>query len=212
MDLTALQGVCRLRFRDPNQEVVTNASWTIYLNAAYHDVIDSSPFWPFKEVTSPTAVTVNALARSAALPANVTRVTACRNATDKIVMSRLDNRTTHLDLDPEGTATGAPSFYRLFGLTLQVFPLPTVNTVFELDYIAPPADLSSGTDVPVIPTTFHHVLVAGALKRAYTDDGNLNMAAAYAEEFDAMINRMTKELLGASRNESHPIITGTWWD
>ncbi len=212
MDLTALQGLCRLRFRDPNQEVVVNASWTSYLNAAYADVLLASPFWPFKQVTSTTAVTVNALARSVALPTGATRVTAVRNTTDKVVMSRLDGNTTHLSLDPDGTDSGVASFYRLFGSTIQVFPLPTTSTVIELDYVAPPADLAAGSDVPAFPSQFHHALVAGALYRAYMDDGNVDMSRAYADEFSGIISRMTSELLGVARNDGHPVIVDDWWE
>lgn len=53
MDLTTLQARCRTRFRDADQDVVTNEEWTGYLNDAYRDVLGAEPYWPFLDSSTP---------------------------------------------------------------------------------------------------------------------------------------------------------------
>lgn len=53
MNLTALQARCKLRFRDPNNDIVADADWTGYLNDAYRDVIGAEPYWPFLDSSTP---------------------------------------------------------------------------------------------------------------------------------------------------------------
>lgn len=210
MDAATLTTRCATRFRDPNNNIVTAVQWLEYVNETYADVIGASPHWPFLENSANETLTVNAGSRSVALPPGVSRVTAVRNATDDVVMTPVDGRTTHMHAFPEQTETGVPQFYRVYGQDLEVYPLPEANTALQVEYPAAPALLTTGE--PVFAEQYHHILVEGALALAYTDDGAPEQSAAHSGRFDTILFRMKNDYLGAGRHDSLPTIVDTWWN
>lgn len=211
MQLSDLQARCRTRFRDPNQNIVTDAEWTSYLNDAYRAVIAASPFWPFLEVVSCAALVVSAGTRGIALPTDVTRVTAVRNATDNIPMVPLSGTTEHIRIDPEQSTTGVPEFYRIYAGRIEVWPIPNSDTTLHVEYPAPPAMLSGASDEPVFPEQYHNLLVEGALYRAYVDDGNLEQASVHEAQYAGILGAMLFDLLGTAREDSYPTIVDNWY-
>lgn len=209
MDVATLTARLKTRFRDPNENVITSAEWLSYLNDAYRDVQAYSNLWSWLEVDGTAAVTVPAATRSVALPADVTRVTAVHNTTDDVLMAQFDGRTAHFKFDPEQNVSGVPEFYRLYAGKIQVYPLPTQNTVLHIEYPAPVADLTTGE--PAFPEQYHTMLVEGALARAYLDDGASEQAAAHQSAFLMMLERMLSADL-ASRHDTHATIVDTWWE
>lgn len=212
MNLTALQARCAERFRDPTNKIVTATQWKSYLNEAYHDVVNASPFWEFKEVVSNGSLTVNAGSQYVALPTDAVRVLAVRNATDDVVLHQLDGRRAHLDAYPDGDDTGVPTYYRVFAGRIYVFPTPEANTVLDIETMSPPVDLSSGSDEPVFPEPFHSMLIEGALARAHADDGDFNRQASCQAAFDGTLSRMLSDLLGTAREDHYPAIIDDWFD
>jgi hypothetical protein len=212
VDLTALQTRCSTRFRDPDNEVVSDAEWTGYLNDAYRDVQAASAFWPWMEAVVTSAVTVTAGNQYVALPTDVSRIQAIRNRTDDLAMRPIPGRTLHLETFPEGsTVTGTPTLYRVAAKRLYVYPTPTADTVFDLEYPVAVADLSAGADEPAFPEQYHHALVEGALSRAYVDDGAPEQAAGHLAAFDGILGRMLTDLLGAPRADHYPAIVDDWY-
>jgi hypothetical protein len=212
MQLSALQARCRTRFRDPNQNIVTDTEWTDYLNDAYRDVIAASPHWPFLETVNCSALVVAANTRSVALPTDVTRVLAVRNATDGFPMRPLLSGTKqHLYLDPEQNMTGVPEWYRVIAGRIEVWPLPTTPTTLHVEYPAPPSLLAGASDEPVFPEQYHHILVEGALQRAYLDDGNLEQAAVHADQYGSILGNMLLDLVGTAQEDSYPTIVDDWY-
>lgn len=211
MDLTALQTRCKTRFRDTGCAIYNDAAWLAYLNDAYGDVIAASPHWPFLETVSCTGITVAANARTATMPTDASRVMAVRNATDKIVMEPYEGHEEHLIDDPQQALAGIPRSYRVFGSTIQVYPLPTATTTLHLEYKAPPALLASGSDEPAFPEQFHRILVEGALSRAYEDDGQLDQAGSASSRFDSILHAMMFDQLTSRQGRNRQIVD-TWYD
>lgn len=208
MDLTALQTRCKTRFRDTNCEIYVNADWTDYLNDAYRDTVARTRLWPFLEASS--VLTFAAGARTHALPTDVFTLNAVYNVTDETPLVPMEGRTEKYKVWPEQTETGPPLQYNLIGTTLEIFPLPEQQTCIKIEYIGGPTMLSSGSDVPVFPSQYHHMLVEGALARAYEDDGNLNQSQVHATRFSGLLEELVQHLL-AERNDRWPEIVDNYW-
>lgn len=211
MNLTALRDRCEQRFRDPTNSIVTEAQWALYLNEAYRDIIGASPFWPFKEVVSTGTLTVDAGTAYVDLPADTERVFSVRNATDDIPLSQVDGRTAHVIEWPNGDETGVPTHYRIYAGRIYVFPMPTADTVLDVEYPAPPADLSAGSDEPDFPENHHSLLIEGALKRAHEDDGDFARADRCKLAFDEGLAAMKVDLLAPPRQDHYPTIGDDFW-
>lgn len=207
-----MQARCATRFRDVGAAVVSPTEWLAYLNDAYTDVVAASPFWPFLETRNTSAVTVLANTRSIALPTNVTRVTAARNTRDNVKLEQLDGKAQHLLWDPTQAQTGIPVLYRVLGTKFELYPMPSADTIIELEYPLPPALLVSAGDIPVFPSQYHRALVEGALCLAYADDGAVDQTQLHQARFDAILSRMMNDLLGADRHERAAGIADDWWE
>lgn len=204
-----MQTRLRTRFRDPNQNIYTNTDWLGYLNDALQDVQAASHFWPWMETRS-IALSVLASTRSVALPTGVVGVTAVLNRTDRIPMRPFEGTAETFDQYPEQTETGVPYSYRVFGSTLEIYPLGTGATSLAVEYVVGSAELATGTDVPPWPVQYHRILVEGALARGYTDDGAPEQASLHQAAFNAILEDMKAALL-VERHERYPQIVDNFW-
>lgn len=210
MNLTTLQARCALRFQDPGFKIVDNPGWLGYLNDAYRDVINASPWWPFLEVLHDQSLVFTAGTRTMPLPATVLRVASVYNLTAQFKCSSIEGHTQHILRYPDQTETGPIQRYRIIGSDMQVWPLPDTTTTLTIDYWSAPADLAAGGDVPAFPAQWHNALVEGALARAYIDDGALSQAAAYQTRFDLTVLRMVRDL-HSGQQDRNPEIVDDWF-
>lgn len=203
------------RFGDPSFSIVADTtsatlpSWDDYINEAYRDVLQASPLWPWNEA-QPANLTfpANTFA-GVALPADLWQVEAVWDQTDFLPLVPLEGRSDYLNQYPQQNEVGIPQHYRIFNSKLFIYPAPTVSTQVRVDGVQRPADLVSGTDVPVFPVAYHHMLVDGALAYAYQDDGNLDLSKASAMRFEGILARMRQDLL-QYRQERYPEIVDTF--
>lgn len=208
MQFSVIRTYCALRFRDVGNNVVTDASWKLYVNSAYGDVLQALPFFPWNELS--TTLTYSASTRSQNLPTDAWQVLSVFNATDVWPMVELEGRENFLNLYPIQTEIGSPLHYRLFNNALQIYPLPQGSTALTVEYVAMPADLSADADLPVFPEQFHDLLVVGAVARAYRDDGNNEQASAYENEFAQMLKPLVVNM-GQPRNPRFVEMTDPGW-
>ena len=61
-----------------------------------------------------------------------------------------------------------------------------------------PADLAAA-DSPTFDSRWHHILIEGAMYRAYLDDGNAEQAGLHKAAFDTMLDSMRAALLRGRR-------------
>ena len=210
MNLAQLRARCKSRFRDLNNSVYTDQEWTAYLNEAYDDITNDSPWWPFMQAKN-TAVNYPAQAASIPLPGTDTwRVIEILDATDRYPLAPLFGGSAVFAAYPYADTTfGNPLHYRLFNNTLEVYPRPLVAITLNIEYMTPPLDLAADTDVPVFPAQYHLAIVSGALARAYEDDGNGQQSQIHWARLDEIVDDMKSDLLGA-RQETYPIIQDVW--
>jgi hypothetical protein len=136
-------------------------------------------------------------------------VTAVWNSTAQIPLVPIEGRSDYRHLFSRGDESGTPVAYRLRSNQIEVYPLPEVATTLHVDYMATPALLSAGTDVPAMPSQYHHMLVEGAMARAYQDDGAPDQAQLHLARFDRILEGMAADLL-SGRNDSYYQVVDTW--
>ena len=189
------------RIRDFNNNIVADttpsatqpAAWSDYINEAYRDIDQSSPFWPWHEVQ--TTLTFPALTRSQPLPTGDFQVLAAWDLTDQFPLVPLEGRDQYINEYPQQNEQGSPMHYRIFDGNLELYPLPLVQTQVRVDLIQRVTDLSANSDVPVFPSIYHHVIVDGAIARFYEDDGNMQQAQHHWEIFKQGLASMQSDLL-----------------
>jgi hypothetical protein len=81
--------------------------------------------------------------------------------------------------------------------TLKVWPADT-STSLTVRYLKVPTDLSSGADVPVVPTRYQPLIVDFAVVRALKDRSNFAEAQALRASLEEDLDRMRNALLGDS--------------
>lgn len=209
MDLSTLQARCAFRYRDTTNRFVEADNWTDYLNEAYRDVASAEPYWPFLE-SQDTSLSVAAGTGTVTLPADAWKVSAVYNDTDSVPLVPIPGRSQYRQWfrDPSNSL-GTPQFYRLRGNILEVYPWPASATTIHVDIATPPADLALGTDEPVFPEHYHHILVMGALAKAYEDDGDPRWASSYQARYERLLADMRRDLLD-TRTESYPEVIDTF--
>lgn len=190
MNAGAIRDICERRFSDTTNAVRTDAEWLDNINAAYREFVQATR-WPSLVATA--SVTVLAGTRS---------IAAGATATQGGIVAVFDG-TTPLDPQPADLPAkqvrfmvdqpSVPLWYRLDGNNVTVLPAPAANRVLTLHYMQAPVALTAA-DTPAIPETYHDALVAGALARAYRDDGSIELAQAYDAEFDRYVAATKPEL------------------
>lgn len=193
MQFSAIRTYCALRFRDTGLTIVSDTDWKSYVNSVYGDMLSRCTWYPWNEAKSTLSYTAGT--RSVNLPLDVWQVLAVWDSTNFQPLVPLEGRVQVYQLYPQETETGPPMHYRVFNNGLQVYPLPTATTALVVEYIQRPADLSADADVPVFPVPYHDTIVSGAVAMAYRDDGNLQMAGAYDQEYEDSLKRMLADMM-----------------
>lgn len=210
MDRDALVARCEARYRDTNNDIVAAATWVDHLEEAYADVAQASPMWPWTEDRS-TSVSISANSNSTSLPTDVFSVFNVWNETDGFLLRPLHHRTHHIRRYDNDDESGIPETYRIYGGTIYVYPTPEVDTTLHIEYPLF-TQLASGGTEPAFSEAFHHILIDGALSKAYFDDGNEEWQAKHQQLFDQGIFRMLNFYLTSRGQESYPIISDTFYD
>lgn len=201
MNLSTLISRAMVRFQDPDGHTFGEGEWRAYVNDAYADVLAARFDWPFME-TRRTSVAAAAGASAVALPDDVWHVGAVFNATDGFALTPLHGRAEARRDFPSSDAAGAPTFYRIIGAQLELYPTPERATTLEIDAFAPPAELAAGTDEPAFPRQHHRILVDGALAYAHDDDGKPQAGQLHRGRFEQGIRRLEMDLY-APRHEGY---------
>lgn len=193
MQFSDIRTYAALRFRDTGLVIVDDAAWKTYVNDVYDDMLSRCTWFPWNEASSTLSVTAGT--RSVALPTDVWQITAVWDTVNFLPLVPLEGRSQVFQLYPQQTEIGVAQHYRLFDNKLEVYPLPQGTTPYVVEYILRPAALVADSDLPVFPSQYHGTLAAGAVAMAYRDDGNLQMAGAYDQEYEDEVKRMLVDLM-----------------
>lgn len=148
--------------------------------------------WPFTEAsTSGTApLTIS----------DVRQVLSVADTSSNYVLTGVDRRDV-VDVDPPVTSVGSPESWYLEAQVLHVYPANTTVTI-SVRYSKVPAELSSDTDEPIVPSRFQDLIIDGALVRAYKDIDELQRAQALQVFYDRGVAEMLNSL--SERNNQNP--------
>lgn len=151
---------------------------TAFINSAYQELCNDSD-WPFLEA--------NATGTSTVTLTDLRKVESVVNTTTSDTLQQTDRRTL---TNAYGvlTATGTPTFWYLTtGSVVKSYP---VGGTLSVNYWKVPTDLSSGSDVPVVPSRYQDLIVLGAVRRALVDDQDgpdyQQVQAEYAQRLGSM--------------------------
>lgn len=212
MQFSAIRTRCAVRFKDPANVIITDATWKDYVNHRYHEALGHSGLLraPWNEAVT-TSLSVTAETRSATLPVDAWHVNSVYNSTALVKMEPLEGIAEHLRYWPDLTEDGTPVTYRIRNNTIEVYPLPSVTTALRVEYVAQLAVLSADADLPVFPQNFHgRLLVDGALADAYLDDGNQKQYDTHEAIFQAAIKDLVM-WAGETQTERYPEVTDNFY-
>jgi len=182
VDLAAL----RQEVFDRGFDYVSPTRVAYWLNRVYHRACEREP-WPFLQATT-TGVSPLAIS-------DVRSVLSVVDTTSGSPVVWRDQRTI-LEEDPNLESTGTPDYWYLASGSLTVYPVNTTDTI-SVVYTKVPSDLSSDSDIPLIPTRYHYLLVDGACAHAYEDSDNFEAAAnawnSYFQAIEEMANTLMVE-------------------
>lgn len=132
------------------------------------------------------------------LPSDCDRIIDMRQSITDVKLIGVDVRTFDYYL-PNPTATADPVYYASVGWDtskvpqVTLYPIPSQTLNIQIRYLQTVTALSSGSDVPLLPTKFQDAIVFGALAmygHPYIDDTRVTWAK---ERFAAVMATMTKE-------------------
>jgi hypothetical protein len=98
-------------------------------------------------------------------------------------------------------ATGIPEYFSVKpDNVIDLYPTPNSATSITAEYWKTPTELSSSTDVPVIPTRFQRIIIARAkLFFASQNDAPEIMSSALSE-FEDLLDKLESDQLPGQRN------------
>jgi hypothetical protein len=191
MDLTAAQTELKARGGD----YLSNARLTTFLNDAKSELEDYWD-WPWLETTT-----------SGAAPLTIADLKSVLYVVDTSNLRELRGLAAAdivAELDETITTTGTPEYWWLDGTTsLKLYPAST-SAQLSVRYVKFSAELSAGTDTPLIPTRYHNLWIDLAMVRVYKDDDQAQAAAALLQDCYARLYKIVE--VYEARNHQNPMI------
>ncbi len=115
-------------------------------------------------------------------------------------------------LDPNNLNQGTPQFWSMVSQNFMFYPVPDQAYTARVDYILNPPDLAVSTDVPVLPSAYHDLLVWGAIAEiAYRERDWLGRQFAQTEA-TTRLQHMRSEFQLRQRQTSSRVKRSGYWD
>lgn len=156
-----------------------------FINDGYHEICETED-WPFLQTDASGAAPLTI--------ATTRKVLTVRQGT--VLLTMAEHRWL-AEIFGDVTTAGTPEYYWLdqSASTTAVRVFPTNVASITVRHIAIPADLSAGTDVAVIPTRYHELIVQSAVRRAYLDSDNFAAAQGVHQEIQIGLAEMRNAYL-----------------
>lgn len=210
MNVAGIQTYLKRQFGDESGVQVTDDDIVRWINSAQKQIVLQNE--SLLEVTSVTSSVVGQ--QSYALPVDLLKLRGIqyRNLTTqpyyRLKGYSLAEFNEKIDGWDNGQNPGDPVCYTIYQSNIIVFPIPSTAVVsaFKVYYNRSPVDVTTGTDVPELPTLYHETIVKYCLQQAYELDEDWDAVGNKAQEFDRDIN-MLRGRDDWKVQESYPIIT-----
>lgn len=201
MSMTLAQ--LRQELKARNGDYFSDTRANTLLNEAYHEVCEAYP-WPFLETTATGTAPLTI--------ADLRQVLYVVDTTTQNPLAILDPSTIVNDLDPVIGTAGSPAYFWLDGSVLKIYPTNT-SVSLSVRYVKVPADITSDSDVPIIPSRYHLVIVDCAQARELAQGpnpsaSNLNRMQAIQANYMHSLGRMCEALFNRSYNTSDFVLEG----
>lgn len=163
-----------------------------YVNDGYLELAEAE-LWPFRLATA-----------SGTAPLTVSDLGVVESVTETSTPMRLGflSRQTLSDTYVDLTRTGQPQYVYVDNGAVRTYP---VGGTLSVRYYKVPAELSSGSDAPIVPARYQSAIVDFASRRAFEDANNTEQAEATQRECDRWLDRMRKNLLGGQQVQDRPV-------
>lgn len=190
MTLTEIQDAVKPHgFSD--QSTTTLNRW---INDAYFKIVGAEN-WPFLEKGPYTLNTAASTAAATNTPADLGKVLSIISTSGGTKLARLSRDAYLARLAADGTADGTPLFYTIYAGEIRLYPEPSGTPSYNLYYLSDPAALSAGSDVPLIPERYHHLIVTGALMNGYRQFDDTENVGITTSEFGSGLQQMIEDVM-----------------
>lgn len=210
MNLAEIQAAIQAHGYAPD----TSDRQTIFINQCYREVCGMQR-WPFLEAQDVSQVTtagqagypLDALPTWRSIDAVRISIPAQQQYVRMEYLAPQDFRDReHISPEPS-----TPSYWTFINQELRFWPVPDDSYSVTIDYISEPPDLAADADVPVLPVTYHDVLVWGAVERlAYRERDWLGRQFAQQER-ELSLKRMDEEFMVRQRQTSSHVKKSGYW-
>lgn len=211
MNLTALQAAIQAK-----GYTTDTASLQIqFINEVYREICGIQR-WPFLEAQDTSISTVaGTTGYSVAGIANLREIDAVR-----IEVTALQQYDTLNYMDPQefrdmehiDRDQSTPFFWTFINQTLRFYPVPDQVYTVTIDYVLAPADLAVGSDVPLLPSVYHDVLVWGAIESlAFRERDWLGRQFAQGKK-EEMLKHMAEEFAVRQRQTASHVKKSGYWN
>jgi hypothetical protein len=132
------------------------------------------------------------------LSSSADRILDIRNENTPMKLVEVDPRTLDAAA-PNPSATNSPYSFCCYGydssgnIQITPYPFPNDARLLEIRTIKRVSDMSSSSDVSVIPTKWHHVLVAGSAAWAFMYLRKPDLATQWKSEYERIVTTMTQQ-------------------
>jgi hypothetical protein len=116
------------------------------------------------------------------------------------------------DLQHRDRDRGTPSFWTYGRGLLHIWPAPDRVYTMTVDYTLDPADLSADGDIPILPVTYHDILVWGAIKEIAFRQRDWAAHQYATKEFDDRLHDMEAETGIKQRQSSSHVKSSGFYD
>lgn len=175
VDLANLRKRVYAPLRDSTHRAVEESDVDDWLNEAYLDIVTRTRNLYHRITASTTAATIE-IPEGADVDPSLVRVRSLiLGSDDAVQMCADDVFTSHRN----GQTGPVGTLGRVFGASIELYPVPEIGTAYVLEYAYAPARLVSPTDIPDLPAFLHSKLVNYARAHACYQLGEQEKARDY---------------------------------
>lgn len=186
----------RSRFQRRGFDHLSNQECNDTLNSAYQEVCDLED-WPFLEADASGVAPLTV--------ADLRKVYTVRDSVQKAWLPRVE-RDSIIDRGLDVATTGTPAYYYVdAGNIVRTYP---VGGTLAVRYWKTPTDLTTDSDVPVIPTRYLDVVVLCACIAAHMNESSPDYQS-FTNEYQRRLDVMRQALLAQHAEAARiNIVTG----
>ena len=106
---------------------------------------------------------------------------------------------------------GTPQYWTYSQGAYRLWPRPDKTYTVDIDYVKDPADLSADGDTPLLPATYHDLLIWGAVRDITFRERDWNGNNVATKRFEDLLARMTAAHGIRQRQDSQYVRRSDFW-